>query len=890
MSQEKYDPESIKESVDILQVIEFETGQTSNKKGSDNKILCPFHSEKTPSFNIRQDEGFFNCFGCGESGDIISFIQKYKSLDFTDACKYLIDNYKADNQAESKIIKRQPKKQKAEPVYPIPEYALKKLDSELVKDFYKNNWGECVGTYPYKNTDGGVIFIVARFQNDKGKDIIPIYWTGQRWQTGHPFNDNRPMYGIDRLSKYKTAKVLIVEGEKCADAIPSSEKVILMSWSGGTQAVDKTDWSLLTNKHVRIFPDNDMPDKKGVRPGYKASYDIYNHLIGICASVDIIQAAGDAEVKKGYDICDLIEDGEDPIAYVSQQKPMDIDDVKAFATPDENPDNTNEDIFTAPATEESQYLNQYFKFLGWDVDFHHFLPSGARLPFKLKRGGITSGKLLELAPLDFWCMKFPVKRGFDISTATDWLIKGSLDAGMNDSSNIRGAGVWRESDDLFVLNTGKKLLIHGNGYHDYEYASKGGYYYVMSEAKYGHLAEKPATDQDGLTLYTILQNTGLSTNLDVITALGWSLIAPLAGVLEWRPHIWLSGSAGVGKSWLISNIIKPLCGEFALEPSGKTTEAGMRRALGQDARPLLIDEAEPNNKEAKLRMEAILDLCRNASSDSSSEAIMASVNGGVEKFRIRSMFCFASIVANLSGRALESRIARVNIKIRKDFSKSSVLIGELFTELPEFSAFRRRIFNKLPDIINDLKILTDELTEKTGDRRRADMYAPFFASVWNLISDTPYSISDKADISVFGNAFDLLCVPVETEKDEDLVVSEIFSHFDHTEKETISEMLMRFIENPDDRVHQDKILQRYGILLDIRSKKLYIQHNNTQLRKAFENTAFFNYSEILKRHTASTTPNQLIKKRINSMSVNCVSLDWSILEKTVFAQTGADDD
>lgn len=52
---------------------------------------CPFHHEKTPSFCINQGEEYFHCFGCGESGDVITFIEKMESLDFLDAVKYLAD-------------------------------------------------------------------------------------------------------------------------------------------------------------------------------------------------------------------------------------------------------------------------------------------------------------------------------------------------------------------------------------------------------------------------------------------------------------------------------------------------------------------------------------------------------------------------------------------------------------------------------------------------------------------------------------------------------------------------------------------------------------------------------------------------------------------------------
>ncbi len=62
------------------------------KKGGKFWACCPFHNEKTPSFTVNEDDGFFYCFGCKESGDVISFVMKYESCDFSEAVKILAKN------------------------------------------------------------------------------------------------------------------------------------------------------------------------------------------------------------------------------------------------------------------------------------------------------------------------------------------------------------------------------------------------------------------------------------------------------------------------------------------------------------------------------------------------------------------------------------------------------------------------------------------------------------------------------------------------------------------------------------------------------------------------------------------------------------------------------
>ncbi len=59
------------------------------RMGSKQFGLCPFHGEKTPSFNVVPEDGYFHCFGCGVGGDVVTFIMKIENLDYIEAVKYL---------------------------------------------------------------------------------------------------------------------------------------------------------------------------------------------------------------------------------------------------------------------------------------------------------------------------------------------------------------------------------------------------------------------------------------------------------------------------------------------------------------------------------------------------------------------------------------------------------------------------------------------------------------------------------------------------------------------------------------------------------------------------------------------------------------------------------
>lgn len=83
--------DELKMNIDIVDVIGKEV--SLKKAGSNYKGLCPFHSEKTPSFMVSEEKQIFNCFGCGEKGDLIKFVQRFYNLSFMDAIDKLCEDY-----------------------------------------------------------------------------------------------------------------------------------------------------------------------------------------------------------------------------------------------------------------------------------------------------------------------------------------------------------------------------------------------------------------------------------------------------------------------------------------------------------------------------------------------------------------------------------------------------------------------------------------------------------------------------------------------------------------------------------------------------------------------------------------------------------------------------
>src|SRR4030043_1039930 len=81
----------IRERADILEVI---SDFVSLKKAGKNYLgLCPFHSERTPSFTVNEEKGIFHCFGCGAGGNVFNFLMRANNLSFPDAVKELAQRY-----------------------------------------------------------------------------------------------------------------------------------------------------------------------------------------------------------------------------------------------------------------------------------------------------------------------------------------------------------------------------------------------------------------------------------------------------------------------------------------------------------------------------------------------------------------------------------------------------------------------------------------------------------------------------------------------------------------------------------------------------------------------------------------------------------------------------
>jgi putative DNA primase/helicase len=245
------------------------------------KVRCPLHHDRTPSLSIHVQTGAWHCFGCeGRGGSVLDFEMALSKLSFDGARAALARDFGIQAEELSLPIPRRaspthrqtPSPTPRPPLHvvttdPAPAIPTEALDSlpSVCKGL-----GKPAATWVYRDATGAPVFYVWRFdRNGQGKTFRPLTWIPDPKQAGKGawlFQDppgSLPLYRLDQLARHPTAPVLIVEGEKAADAayrlIPGW---VTTTTAHGASATEKTDFSPLEGRSVHIWPDHDDPGRR----------------------------------------------------------------------------------------------------------------------------------------------------------------------------------------------------------------------------------------------------------------------------------------------------------------------------------------------------------------------------------------------------------------------------------------------------------------------------------------------------------------------------------------------------------------------------------------------------------------------------------------------------
>ena len=168
-------------------------------------------------------------------------------------------------------------------------------------------------SYEYWNADGTRACVVARYQNGPEKRFCPLtVWETEpgvlQWANkGLP--DARPLYRSPDLRAHPDRVILLSEGEKCADAVAQAyPSYVSVTWMGGSNAVDKTDFGQLQGRDVIILPDDDSAGEKAVEALIAALKTVGVDRLR-CLNTTRLAERMAHEAGNGFDIADAIDAG-----------------------------------------------------------------------------------------------------------------------------------------------------------------------------------------------------------------------------------------------------------------------------------------------------------------------------------------------------------------------------------------------------------------------------------------------------------------------------------------------------------------------------------------------------------------------------------------------------
>jgi putative DNA primase/helicase len=163
--------------------------------------------------------------------------------------------------------------------------------------------GPPTAKWDYCNAQGELIACVYRYDPASGKEFRPWDVRTRMWRAPDP----RPLYNLPAVAAART--VVLVEGEKCADALIGIGVIATTAMNGAKAPINKTDWALLKGKHVVIWPDRDAPGWDYAENAARACAQ------AACASVVILVPPDDKPEK--WDCADGVEEGFDCLSFIA---------------------------------------------------------------------------------------------------------------------------------------------------------------------------------------------------------------------------------------------------------------------------------------------------------------------------------------------------------------------------------------------------------------------------------------------------------------------------------------------------------------------------------------------------------------------------------------------
>ena len=203
-----------------------------------NACCCPFHEDHTPSAGIFNKDGVwrFKCQACGEGGDVFDIRAK------------VAGTTSADELRKTSGTKSRPPRSSG--------LAFSSMDA--VRQYLTSKIGQIESEHVYTDAEGEYVQTVFRCRTDDGKTFRPVHLGDQGYVLG-AVEKPWPLYRLSNIANVE--KVIIVEGEACADCLAKYGFAATTSM-GGAKNAKNSDWSPLAGKHNTIWPDYDADGRR----------------------------------------------------------------------------------------------------------------------------------------------------------------------------------------------------------------------------------------------------------------------------------------------------------------------------------------------------------------------------------------------------------------------------------------------------------------------------------------------------------------------------------------------------------------------------------------------------------------------------------------------------
>ncbi len=208
------------------------------------------------------------------------------------------------------------------------------MSNNSAESSHKPNFGENQGVWEYYDKDNNLLGYTVRKKTKTGKRFEPWSFQNNEWVMKWYESNAKPIYNTPLLVQYPDKPVLIVEGEKAADAASRLlPNYVCVSWMGGSGSAGKADLSLFVGRKVCLWPDNDVA-------GYKAMDKLEGRLKGIASQIGIINPElfgfpekwdlGDFDEKQGIIDWEMILLALENVWNKKSQKEFELIDPKTF--------------------------------------------------------------------------------------------------------------------------------------------------------------------------------------------------------------------------------------------------------------------------------------------------------------------------------------------------------------------------------------------------------------------------------------------------------------------------------------------------------------------------------------------------------------------------------